>query len=322
MAHVAFNAGQGQSVVERHLVELIQGQSVSGDPCKQSDLKGQAVAVPRSVELRQVPEPALAGLVNRAAGKDGNQRAEHAEHDPDVEEHKGEGLAVFVQRRRGLAFEGVFLRHEAAVTGRRGGDHAEQQTHAGEREDGRPFWALTAHQHVGADEVDRKQQANEGTAANGWNGEEAEGRACEDRPGERVDVDAGRTSRSARRLGTRPSIAPAATMSSGYRSFSNPRPKPPIWSVSIAKRTAIGARSRPSDVFDDAVVSFVVVMGYPSLRATAWLEQLRDLWCRYNRFGPIRGRSHPSECSIQLRMLNTRTRADVTAVMGALQREV
>ena len=182
MAHVAFNAGQGQSVVERHLVELIQGQSVSGDPCKQSDLKGQAVAVPRSVELRQVPEPALAGLVNRAAGKDGNQRAEHAEHDPDVEEHKGEGLAVFVQRRRGLAFEGVFLRHKAAVTGRRGGDHAEQQTHAGEREDGRPFWALTAHQHVGADEVDRKQQANEGTAANGWNGEEAEGRACEDRP--------------------------------------------------------------------------------------------------------------------------------------------
>ena len=141
-------------------------------------------------------------------------------------------------------------------------------------------------------------------------------------PRERVDVDAGRTSRSARRLGTRPSIAPAATMSSGYRSFSNPRPKPPIWSVSIAKRTAIGARSRPSDVFDDAVVSFVVVMGYPSLRATAWLEQLRDLWCRYNRFGPIRGRSHPSECSIQLRMLNTRSRADVTAVMGALQREV
>ena len=51
-------------------------------------------------------------------------------------------------------------------------------------------------------------------------------------------------------------------------------------------------------------------------------EQLRDLWCRYNRFGPTRGRSHPSECSIQLRMLNTRSCADVTAVVGALQRQV
>ena len=182
MAHVAINAGQGQSVVQLHPVELEQGQGVSGDPSDQSDLQGQAVAVPGSVEVRQVTEPTLAGLINRATGEDGNQRAEHAEHDPDVEEHKGEGFAVFVQRRRGLTIEGVFLRHEAAVTGRRGCDHAEQQTHAGEREDGRPFWALTAHQHVGADEVDGKQQANKGTAASGGNGEEAEGRACEDRP--------------------------------------------------------------------------------------------------------------------------------------------
>ena len=182
VAVVAFDAAQGEAVMEFNAVELHQRERMGGDPGQKTKLQGQAVAVPRAVEIGQVPEPALAGLAQHATCQHGDQRTEHGEHDPDVEEDEPEGLSVFVERRGGLPFEGVLCGHKATGAGGRCGDQAEQQADARKDDDGRPLCALRRHQDVSADKVDGEEQADKCANASGGKRDQAEGCTGDDRP--------------------------------------------------------------------------------------------------------------------------------------------